>query len=79
MGDSKKLKKSWYELPDQKEFVMRTSREGPRAFLWNLWCPKVIFGKAGLGFLTIMLKEQFDEVDQRVLIIADPFLKKNFW
>ncbi len=56
---------------------MRTSREAPRAFLWNLWAPKVIVGKAAIGFLSIFLLEQFKEEDRNILIIVDPFLEKS--
>jgi len=77
MEPLKKSKKSWYELPHNKEFVMRSSREAPRAFLWNLWTPKVMVGKAAVGFLSIFLLEQFKEEERRVLIIVDPYLEKS--
>ncbi|MHA1293501.1 MAG: iron-containing alcohol dehydrogenase [Promethearchaeota archaeon] len=70
-------KKSWYELPHNKEFVMRTSREAPRAFLWNLWTPKVMLGKAAIGFLSIFLAEQFKKEERKVLIVCDPFLESS--
>ena len=76
MTDSKN-NRPWYELPKNKEFVMRTSREAPRAFLWNLWTPKVMVGKAAIGFLSYYLLEVFPEEERRVLIVADPYLEKS--
>ncbi|MHA1150463.1 MAG: iron-containing alcohol dehydrogenase [Promethearchaeota archaeon] len=76
MTDSKNTR-PWYELPKNKEFVMRTSREAPRAFLWNLWTPKVMVGKAAIGFVSYYLLEMFPEEERKVLIISDPFLEKS--
>ena len=69
-----KEKKSWYESKESKEFVMRSSKEAPRSFLYNLWSPRVTLGKASIGFLSIFLLEQFDEDERRVLIIVDSAL-----
>jgi alcohol dehydrogenase class IV len=70
-----KLKKPWYEFPQQKEFVLRSSREAPRSFLYNLWIPKLLLGKAAIGFLSIYLKEQLTEEERKVLIIVDANLE----
>jgi alcohol dehydrogenase class IV len=72
-----KSRKSWYESDYYKDFVKRTSREAPRSFLWNLWTPRLMVGKASIGFLSHFLLEQFDEDERRVLIIVDPNLEKS--
>jgi alcohol dehydrogenase class IV len=72
-----KSRKSWYETDYYKDFVKRTSREAPRSFLWNLWTPRVMVGKASVGFLSTFLVEQFEEDERRVLIIVDPYLEKS--
>ena len=70
-------KKSWYESDYYKDFVKRSSREAPRNFLWNLWTPRVMLGKASVGFLSTFLLEQVGEDERRVLLIVDPFLEKS--
>ncbi len=72
-----KLRKSWYESDENKEFVMRTSREAPRSFLTNFWSPKLFLGKASVGFLSIFMVEQISEDQRRVLIIVDGALEKH--
>ncbi|TFG18256.1 MAG: iron-containing alcohol dehydrogenase [Promethearchaeota archaeon] len=76
MTDSKNSR-PWYELPKNKEFIMRSSREAPRSFLWNLWTPKIMVGKAAVGFVSYYLLELFPEEERKVLIISDPFLEKS--
>jgi len=73
----KETRRSWYESDYYKDFVKRTSREAPRSFLWNLWTPKVMVGKASVGFLSNYLLEQVEEDERRVLIIVDPYLEKS--
>ncbi len=72
-----KSRKSWYESDYYKDFVKRTSREAPRSFLWNLWTPRVMLGKASVGFLSHFLLEQVEEAERKVLIIVDPYLEKS--
>lgn len=72
----KKLKQPWYELESNRDFILNSSREAPRAFLYNLWTPKVLVGKAAIGFMALHLLEEFAEDQRRVLIIVDPFLEK---
>ncbi|MHA1272575.1 MAG: iron-containing alcohol dehydrogenase [Promethearchaeota archaeon] len=75
--ENSKNPRPWYELPQNKEFIMRTSREAPRAFLWNLWAPKVMVGKAAIGFSALYILQMLkDEPKKRALIITDPFLEK---
>ena len=69
-------KKSWYESDYYKDFVKRTSREAPRNFLWNLWTPRVMLGKASVGFLSTFLLEQVGK-ESKVLLIVDPYLEKS--
>ena len=60
-----------------KDFVKKSSREAIRNFQWSLWTPKVMMGKASVGFLATSLKEQVGEDEKRVLIVVDPYLEKS--